>query len=58
MTSGLDFLFSGSPTLWLGACGAHVIAGCGCVGLPVLLCWPWGYALGDGDLSMPLNLQM
>ena len=29
-----------------GQCGARVIAGCGCVGFPVLLCCPWGCAWG------------
>ena len=57
-TLGHDFLFSGSLRYDLGASGAQVMAGCGCVGFPVLLCCPWGYALGDGGLSMPLNLQM
>ena len=57
-TLGLDYIFSDSLRYDLRACGAQVIAGCGCVGFPVLLCCPGGYALGDGGLSMPLNLQM
>ena len=58
---GLDFLFSGSSTFRLGACGALVIAGCGCVGFLVLLCYPWGCACGRTATHpnvMPLNLQI
>ena len=47
-TLGLDFLFSGSLRYDLEACGAQVIAGCGCVGFPVLLCCPWGYTYLGG----------
>ena len=55
-TLGLDNLFSGSLRYDLGACGAQVIAGCECVGFPVLLCCPpGGYALGDGGHAFELT---